>query len=75
MPGLIIPAALVFRSLDQTDFLVRLDDLDPTLDQLAVGVGPVLGDLGDGRRAVPLEPGGLSSPLAIWRAMTISNAR
>ena len=56
LPRLVVPAALVLRLLDQRDARVLLDGLDPTPDQRAVRRRPVLGDLGDGCRAVPLEP-------------------
>ena len=75
-PRLGIPAPLVFGLFDQADIGIGLDQLDPPLDQP-----------GDSRRAnpagssvigvdaMPLEPSGLSSPAAILRAITISNAR
>ena len=50
------PAALVLRLLDEGEVGVRGDGGDPALDEGAVGRGPARGDLGDRRRAVPLEP-------------------
>ena len=42
--------------LDEPDVGVGLDQRDPPLDDVAVVGGPVGRDLGDRRRAVPLEP-------------------
>jgi hypothetical protein len=52
-----IPAALELGALDQGDVAVVLDQIDAALHDLAVDLGPAGGDLGDGRRAVALEPG------------------
>ena len=74
-PRLGVPTPLVLGPLDQADFLVRLDELDPPLDQLAVGVGPVAGISVIGVEPCRSNQEVCSSPFSICRAMTISNAR
>jgi hypothetical protein len=48
-----------FGPLDQTDGLVRFDQLHAASYHAAVGLGPVRRDLGDWRGAVAFEPSGL----------------
>ena len=53
------PAALALRPLDERDVRPLLDDLNPPLDHTLVRLGPMRGNLGDRRGAVPREPLGL----------------
>ena len=48
-PARRVPAALVFGALDQADVAVALDQVDATLDDLPIVLGPVRRDLGDRR--------------------------
>ena len=59
VPRLDVPAAFVFGLLDEGDVAVRLHQGDAALDEFAIGLGPVRGQLGDGRGAVTLKPRGL----------------
>ncbi len=61
-PRIGCPAALALGALDQGDVLAAGDQVDAGLNDLAVPVRPVSGDLGDGGRAVAREPGGLDLP-------------
>ena len=56
LPGFDVPAAFVFRSLDQADEPVGLDEFNAALDDSAVGVWPMVGQLGDRRGAMSGEP-------------------
>lgn len=59
IPGFGVPAALVFGLFDQADVFVAFDGLEALLDELAVVVGPMVGEVGDRGAAMALEPGGL----------------
>jgi hypothetical protein len=58
LPGLGIPAALVFGALDEVDVFVAIEQRHAAFDQTLVVLRPVAGQLGHGRRAVAFEPGG-----------------
>ena len=57
-PRVGLPAALVLGLLQQADVWVAGDEVEAALDDLLVGSGPVCRNVGDGRRAVVLEPTG-----------------
>jgi hypothetical protein len=57
-----VPSPLMLRPLDQPDVQVVLDQLDPSLHDLAIGRRPVSRQLGDRRRPMPLEPLRLDLP-------------
>jgi hypothetical protein len=52
LPGRVVPASLVLGLLDEGDIRVALDGGDAAQGERVVG-------LGRGRRAVPVEPGGV----------------
>ena len=59
VPGLGVPAALVFGLLDEADGRVVGDAAEAALDQLPIRGGPMARDFRDGRGAVPFKPGAL----------------
>ena len=59
IPRLHVPAAFVFGLLNEGDVAVGLHQGDAALDEFAIGLRPVRGQLGDGLGAVALEPRGL----------------
>ena len=56
IPRLRRPPPLALGPLDQRDVTIRLDLVDAPRDQFAIRLGPVGGDLGDRRGAMPHEP-------------------
>jgi hypothetical protein len=59
IPGFGVPAAFVFRLLDETDVGICLDTMDSFLDEFLVFARPMTRKLGDRCGAVAFKPGRL----------------
>src|SRR6185437_5731167 len=59
-----VPAAFVFGPFDESDIAIGGDAIDAALDEVAVRLGPVRRDFGDGSGTMAFEPGGFKFGVA-----------